>query len=292
LRNLVVVPAGDRSLHESYAEGRDFDLWVYYYGDSDAIARRYAAGCDRLFRGKGEKFALIRALAALDQEAASPFSAYAFVLLPDDDVRFPGGAADITRAFALAHAIRADIFQPTIANAHYAWEATRQAPGLLCRAATDVETMMPGFSSEVFRSAFLPTLHAARNIRAGWDIIGVATDVAEAALRRPIRIFALDAIAAFHTRPVSLDSPLHRIGHDERLALSLFQPKTMRELARFTGIRAAEQYAFPRRADIEAPSGAEPAMAALRRARVLQQNIRRRRWLRRLLRHMIPEARL
>jgi len=31
-RNLVIVMAGDGSLHETYARDRDFELWVCYWG--------------------------------------------------------------------------------------------------------------------------------------------------------------------------------------------------------------------------------------------------------------------
>ena len=59
-RDLVVVMAGNGSLHVEYAENRNFDLWVIYYGDDDAVAARYAASADRLWRRKGMKIHLAR----------------------------------------------------------------------------------------------------------------------------------------------------------------------------------------------------------------------------------------
>ena len=49
-RDLVIVMAGNGSLHVEYAENRNFDLWVIYYGDDDEVAARYAASADRLWR--------------------------------------------------------------------------------------------------------------------------------------------------------------------------------------------------------------------------------------------------
>ncbi len=40
--------AGDRSLHETYAVDRDYELWVIYFGDDEGVAERYARTCDRL----------------------------------------------------------------------------------------------------------------------------------------------------------------------------------------------------------------------------------------------------
>jgi hypothetical protein len=62
-KNLVIVAAGDRSLHRAWlAADRSFDLWVIYYGDNPETLETYRAAADRCFSAKGLKIALARSL--------------------------------------------------------------------------------------------------------------------------------------------------------------------------------------------------------------------------------------
>jgi hypothetical protein len=130
VRNLVIVMAGDASLHEAYAADRDFELWVCYWGSDAGVAARYRETCNRFFALKGQKWALVRDLGRLarDQDLP-PFADYDYVFLPDDDIAFPGNAADITNAFQLAREIGADCFQPAIAKPISPTPGNGRAPG-------------------------------------------------------------------------------------------------------------------------------------------------------------------
>jgi len=283
--------AGDQSLHETYAVDRDYELWVIYFGDDEGVAKRYARTYDRLIRRKGYKWALARGMNKIrDGVGDPPFSKYAYVLLLDDDLSFPGGAADISRAFELAEAIRADIFQPAVANDFYTWEATCRIPDAVCHATNLVEIMMPGYSSEVFRGCVLPLLHVLQHVRAGWAIEPIVSKLGEALLGRPPRSFVLDEVAAVHTRPVSSESPLHAIGKDEAFSLMLFYAATMRELARFSDRKEAARFEFPSLDEAEDRQAMEAHVARARRARVLDEYIRRNGWFRWMLRRLIPKA--
>src|SRR5947209_7785743 len=98
MKNLVVVTAGDSSCHEEYAATRDFELWIIYYGSSDQVFERYKASSDRIWRRKGLKIELLRRvlLEELHFRDGFDFRSYDFLLLPDDDIRFPKGACDIS----------------------------------------------------------------------------------------------------------------------------------------------------------------------------------------------------
>ena len=84
-RNLVIVCAGDQSQHQRFADSRNFDLWVIYYGQSDAVFEDYQRTADRIFRLRGLKWALLRSLIDLHLAGKnSPFGAYRYIFLPDD----------------------------------------------------------------------------------------------------------------------------------------------------------------------------------------------------------------
>jgi hypothetical protein len=56
-KNLVIVPAGDSSLHSEWlAAERSYDLWVIYYGKDEARAKQYRDTSDRAQDPVGQKF--------------------------------------------------------------------------------------------------------------------------------------------------------------------------------------------------------------------------------------------
>jgi len=247
MRNLVVVMAGDSSLHEQYTSGRDFELWVCYWGSDPAIASRYRQTCDRFFELKGQKWALVREVGRIARREGFPlFSKYGYVFLPDDDIAFPGGASDISAAFDLAKTIGADIFQPAIANENLsAWAPTALVPGSLCRATNVVEIMMPAYSGEIFESCVLPVLHVHIYIEVGWGLEPLIARLGEAVRYRPTRTFVLDKTPAIHTRPVGRGTSAHNVGRDEAFMNPLSAGRMMTEFARFMDAREAFRFEFP-----------------------------------------------
>lgn len=246
MRNLVVVMAGDDSLHEQYTSGRDFELWVCYWGDDRAIASRYRQTCDRFFELKGQKWALVREIGRIARrDGFRAFSEYDYVFLPDDDIAFPGGPSGISDAFALAKEIGADVFQPAITNENVSWEPTARVPGCLCRATNVVEIMMPAYSGEVFESCVLPVLHVHIYINVGWGLEPLIARLGEAMRHRPIRTFVLDNAPAIHTRPVGQGTTAHSVGLDEAFMNPLSTGRMIREFARFTDAREAYGFEFP-----------------------------------------------
>lgn len=202
-RDSVIVAAGDDSLHLAFTEGRDFDLWVMYYGVDTQTARRFAEGCDRFFDRQGLKWDLLRSLAGLHLDGSkSVFSGYRYIFLPDDDLAFPNGAGDISLLFESAAEIDADVFQPAIANRHWSWEATARRPDSHCRAVNIAEIMMPGYRARIFTDVILPLLYASPHIRAGWGLETLIERFSGVLLRRPVRTFVLDHLSVIHTRPV------------------------------------------------------------------------------------------
>lgn len=242
-RDLVVVMAGDRSLHVEYAVNRSFELWVIYYGDDDAVAAGYAASADRLWRRKGMKVALARdvLLEELWFGERFDFSQYRRILLPDDDIRFEGGAAGVERLFADADAVDADMFQAAIANENYSldWETTLRIPDAFCHRTNLAEIMMPGFRASLFAPAFLSALHALDYMTSGWGLEAVVMKLGEAHLGRGLRTFVLDAAAAQHTRPIGQDPAIHAAGWDEAFVTPQMHTNRARTLAVYASAEAA-----------------------------------------------------
>jgi hypothetical protein len=247
-RNLVIVMAGDGSLHETYARDRDFELWVCYWGRDPAVAERFRTSCDRLWQLTGEKWSLMRQVAVrASREGLPRFSAYDYVFLSDDDILFPEGAAAVSRLFAIARDIDAHIFQPAIANEHVSpgHEPTRRNTTSLMRATNIVEIMMPALTGRIVEGCLLPILHVHPHVRAGWGLEALLQRTTEAVFGRTPRTFVIDAIEAHHTRPVGQGSASHALGWDEAFMNPLAGAIPTVELARFGNMADAAAFVFP-----------------------------------------------
>jgi hypothetical protein len=247
-RDLVIVCAGDQSLHPHYCEDRRFDLWVLYYGDSDVRFDDYRRDADRAFRRKGLKVELLRTLIDLHLDSGgSAFDGYRYIVVPDDDIEYPDGAAGIRRLLDAAAAVNADIGQSAIANQHSSpgWEPTRRIAGLFCHATNIIEGMAPVYAGPVFRDIILPGIGALDHLRAGWGFDSYVPKAAEILFRRPLRAFVFDSAPMIHTRPVGQNPSLHLIGRDEATVMPGFTANRMRTYATFATAEEARGFAFP-----------------------------------------------
>jgi hypothetical protein len=269
------VMAGDRSLHEALVAERAYDLWVIYYGDSDEVATRYAAGCDRFWRRKGLKVDLCRQVLLEEVCLGEGFdySPYRYVFLPDDDIQFEAGAADVHRLFDLADELEADIFQPAVKNEYVSFQATRQMPGAVCHHVTWVENMMPAYRSDLFRSAFLGGIHALEYLKSGWGLEIIAIKLAEVALGRGVRSYVIDACPAVHTRPVGGNGVVHEIGRDEEFLLPQLTVNQLRTQVGFRTVEAAKAHMAAPRPQPRNPSTIALYMQKVRFARKLWANL-------------------
>lgn len=274
-RDLVVVMAGDQSLHPSWSEGRDFDLWVVYYGDSPEVAEAYKAGCDRFWTRKGLKIELIRSV-LLEQvrfEEKFDFTRYRYVFLPDDDIRFEGGASAIRDLFATAESLSADMFQPAVKNDLVSFAATRVMDGAVCHAVNWVENMMPGYRSDLFVSAYLGGVHALEYMKSGWGSELVAAKLAEAHLGRGVRAYVIDSCPAVHTRPVGSNSRVHEVGRDEGFLVPQLDYNPLQTLFGFRTFEAAKAHMAEPKPLPRNPTVIELYMQKVRHARKLWTNL-------------------
>ena len=244
MKNLVVVMAGDNSIHGDYAANRDFELWTIHYGDSDETFKRYQSFSDRIWRKKGLKIELTRRILLEELHFGEKFDfmAYDFIFLPDDDIRFTNREADISRLFTLCNYLRADVFQPAISNEFFSprWESTCLIPNVVCHRTNIVEVMMHGFSGRAFVKAYLPAIHAIQFMKSGWGIEPIWMKIGEAVFQSPLRTFVIDAVPAVHTRPMGSGSAkIHGVGLAEARLIPQIEVNRMRTLASFTRIEDA-----------------------------------------------------
>jgi hypothetical protein len=243
-RNLLIVCAGDQSLHTEWFEtDRTFDILTIYYGAAADKADHYRRNSDLFFHTQGLKYELARKVLLHDLcfTRGFRFSDYRHIWFPDDDLRFEDGHQGLERLFAVANSTDADVFQPAIQNENFSlgWEATRLIPGLYAHRTNIVEIMVHGFSGQAFETCFLPALHLCDFMRAGWGLEPVWTKIGEARYRRALRTFVFDCCPIIHTRPVGGGtSNLHRVGEYETGYIPQIETNRMVILDRYDDLAA------------------------------------------------------
>lgn len=198
-RRLVVVRAGDASLHPSWRAGPErptFDLAVSYYGgepktNSDAVL---------VHRRQGGKWEGLSAFFADHPEA---LERYDWFWLPDDDIATTTG--DLNRLFDEAEARGLEIAQPSLSwGSYFSHLITLNNPRFELRYTDYVEIMAPVLSAAMLRRV-LPSFAGRRY---GWGLDCVWP---RAMPDPPYRAAILDTIAVHHSRPV-WTSELYRAG--------------------------------------------------------------------------------
>ena len=190
-RNLIVLRAGDASLHREWIAGpqRDFDLFISYYG---ATPDRWRADADFYEQRIGPKWPC---LANVLSEHRQLIDRYDSIWLPDDDL-----SADmdgINRMFAFFCAHRLCLAQPALTrNSYHTWNTLLQDPDCHLRFTRFVEVMAPIFSRDALR-ACAPTFAESRS---GWGLDWVWPTLCEREGLDGIAI--IDATPVRHTRPV------------------------------------------------------------------------------------------
>lgn len=189
-RNLIVIRAGDGSLHEEWisAPRRDFDLFVSYFGATPA---RFEADADFYEARPGPKWPCI---AALLREHAALIDTYDCVWFPDDDLATD--AATIDRMFAFFHAHRLALAQPALTRDSFCqWRTLLQETDSHLRYGRFVEIMAPMFGRDALRACASSFAESA----SGWGLDWLWPVLCERAGLD--RIAVIDATPVRHTRP-------------------------------------------------------------------------------------------
>lgn len=189
-RNLVIVRAGDQSLHPGWTTtpgARDWDLVVSYFGDDP---QRYRSSTERRVDDKGLKWRGLHAL--LTREAF--WRDYDYIWLPDDDLAI--GQAAVSELFAAMAELDLALAQPALSwTSYFSIPVTLRRPRFRARFTNIVEIMAPCFSRAAL-DACLPTFAPALS---GWGLSWVWPKLLGGDGRR---CAIIDAIEVTHTRPV------------------------------------------------------------------------------------------
>ncbi|MDP8916222.1 MAG: hypothetical protein M3M95_03250 [Pseudomonadota bacterium] len=190
-RNLLVLPAGEASLHPTWPrdvsdEERNWDLCVSFYGKPENFGHDDFAEHQVLQPGARKFEALYRLF-----HEQSPFWDYDFIAFPDDDLML--GWRDWNTLFAACRRFGLDLAQPSITG-YPNQPIVHPNPDYFLRYVSWVEIMTPIFSNRALRLC-APTLAASMS---GYGLDHVWAKL----LGEPEnRIAIIDAVSAVHTRP-------------------------------------------------------------------------------------------
>jgi hypothetical protein len=190
-RNLVIVRAGDNSLHPGWLQGdapRNWDIVVNYYGEDPSRYRQ--ADVERI-DSKGPKWP---ALQTLIEQTPRFTEEYDYIWLPDDDLET--SKAQINLLFDIMRARGLQVAQPSLTwRSYFGHITTLQNHNFQLRYTNYVEVMAPCFSAAVLTQA-LPLFN--QNL-SGWGLDFVWPKF----VQQPAREIAIiDSVAVRHTRPV------------------------------------------------------------------------------------------
>ena len=208
-RNLVILRAGDTSLHEQWLTGageRNWDLIVNYFGDD---AQRYRQDDVRRIDSKGPKWPALHDLIA---DLGADVLRYEQVWLPDDDLRATKDG--INTLFDIFEKHHLALAQPALTpDSHLGHLITLRNRSFILRFTNFVEIMAPCFSRD-FLKEMLPTFN--ENL-SGWGL----DFLWPSRIADWTRIAIIDAVAVCHTRPVGGPNYQHLRsgGKDPRLEM-------------------------------------------------------------------------
>jgi hypothetical protein len=227
-RNLLVVRAGDGSLHPGWIAGagtRDFDLLVSYFGRQPG---RYRNEAEHYHEMQGPRWPAHNVICREHPGILAPYDQVCFAC---DDL-----VADLdtwNRLFATCRLYALDLAQPAI-EGHVSYEITRPVDGCVLRYTNFVEIMCPVFSSRaltVLRDTFGESV-------SGWGLNWVWPKLLAG---DAWRIGIVDSARVRHSRPLRegpLYPLLHNLGVNPIAELEALQArfevldKTPRELGR------------------------------------------------------------
>ncbi len=228
--NLVVVRAGDASLHPQWLTSRDrsWDLVVIYAG---GYPERYRDQYDHLHRHNGSKWVAITDFLSTRRDFVQQ---YEYVWFPDEDLLTTG--RNIDSFFDLCRTFRLSLAQPAFTpNSYYAWEITLQQPAPAARITNFVEISAPCFKVETLE-VFAPVF-GENTSGYGYEFVWSHLADRNGYLRRGI----VDRTPVYRTRPVGfLPGVSANPGEEEVLLLQRydmlsFRPVTFQEIP-WTGL--------------------------------------------------------
>lgn len=187
--NLVILRAGDASLHPAWLEGsieRTWDLVISYFGDSPDL---YTTGCSRI-DSKGPKWPALHEVVATNWRH---LCTYEYVCLPDDDLVW--STVGINLLFEICKQYDLALGQPSLSSDSFVTHPiTLHNPHFRLRFTNFVEVMAPCFRRDAFDRC-RPTFGSTES---GWGLDWLWPRILDSTWRMGI----VDAVQVTHTRPL------------------------------------------------------------------------------------------
>lgn len=202
---LVIVRAGDQSLHNQWMMGPDlprFDLAVSYYGYGELPESR-AAFVHRYVGGKWD------GLYSFFESNPELLDKYEWIWLPDDDIA--ADTRNINHLFDMARQCQLKLAQPSLSwNSYYSHLLTLNNPRFIVRYTNFIELMAPLFH----RSLLQKILPAFRGRRFGFGLDFYWSRWIE----QPFMASGIiDTLTVTHTKPVSRGQLYNASSHTPKL---------------------------------------------------------------------------
>lgn len=190
-KNLVIVRAGDSSLHPEWLTGegiRNWDILINYYGNDPVL---YKASDVERIDSKGQKWPALYHLLSNNPRFLNDYS---YIWLPDDDLLT--SKKEINRLFEMVDKFNLQVAQPALTWASYFGHLTTlHNNNFKLRYTNYVEVMAPCFSVGLLRKA-LPLFNS--NL-SGWGLDFVWSKLVD---YPQTEIAIIDEVTVRHTRPV------------------------------------------------------------------------------------------
>lgn len=191
-RNLVLLRAGDTSIHEAWLEEenekRNWDFIINYFGDDPD---KFRGGDWLRIDSKGLKMQGLHDFIRAHEDLVRR---YEFVWLPDEDLRIR--CEDINRMFDICRERQLKLAQPSLSpDSYFSHPVTLHCRGFKLRYTSFVEIMAPCLSTEALWTV-LPTMDG---IYSGWGLDFVWPKLLSSGSPA---IGIIDEVRMTHTRPV------------------------------------------------------------------------------------------
>ena len=106
---IIIVPAGNNSLHESWYNSNIYDLCIIYFGDDKEIEEKYKNKSDYFIKKKGPKWQLVRYAV---KKIVINKKKYEYIWLPDDDLSIK--KKNVEDLFIISKKLKLKISQPSL----------------------------------------------------------------------------------------------------------------------------------------------------------------------------------
>jgi len=183
-KNLVIVCAGDDTLHDEYTKpkNRNYDVMVFHYSDKF----NFESYGEYYFRQTGYYYQMLWEQRHYVLPIASK---YEYISVLSDDVFITKN--NMEKIFFEMRDLEADLGQPSLSeDSYHSWKITLNQPGLRARRVTKVEGMCPCFSLITFSAIF----EVFSVNRTSWGIESAWIAVLERKLGRYPRAMIFDSV--------------------------------------------------------------------------------------------------